>query len=73
MMMNDWSFGFGVGTGPVMMIIFTVIMVYPFWRICSKAGFPGVLSLFILIPLANLVFLYWLALAQWPNVPEGQS
>ena len=53
--------------GPVMMLVFTIILVLPFWRICKKAGYSGFLSLFILIPIANMIFLYWLAFAKWPR------
>lgn len=53
--------------GPVAMLFFTFLLVLPFWRICNKAGFAGALSLFILIPIANLIFLYWLAFAEWPK------
>jgi hypothetical protein len=48
------------------MLIMAAIVVIPFWRICSKAGFPGWLSLLMLIPLVNIAFLYFLAFAQWP-------
>ncbi|QDU08235.1 hypothetical protein [Gimesia aquarii] len=44
-------------------IFFTVI---PFWMICSKAGFPGWISLAVLIPVLNIVLLFFLAFAKWP-------
>ncbi len=53
--------------GPVAMLFFTILLVLPFWRICNKAGYTGAWSLFILIPIANLIFLYWLAFAEWPK------
>ncbi|MFV8836679.1 hypothetical protein [Aquisalimonas sp.] len=55
-----------VGLHLVWMLIVAAIVVVPFWRICRKAGYPGGLSLLILIPLVNLVFLYFLAFSQWP-------
>lgn len=54
--------------GLLWMILLAVVVVIPFWRICSRAGYPGVISLLILIPLANLAFLYFLAFADWPNL-----
>ena len=66
-MMNTWGSGDGFMMGPVMMLVFTIILVLPFWRICKKAGYSGFLSLFILIPIANMIFLYWLAFAKWPR------
>ncbi|QDT95574.1 hypothetical protein [Gimesia aquarii] len=44
-------------------IFFTVI---PFWMICSKAGFPGWISLAVLTPVLNIVLLFFLAFAEWP-------
>lgn len=53
------------GFGSLWMLLVGVIVVVPFWKICTKAGFPGVLSLLVLIPLVNVVFLYVLAFADW--------
>ncbi len=41
-------------------------MVYLFWRICEKAGFPGALGLLMLVPIANLILVIYLAFADWP-------
>ncbi len=41
-------------------------IVFPFWRICSKAGFQGALSLLMLVPIANIILPFYLALAEWP-------
>jgi|HubBroStandDraft_3_1064219.scaffolds.fasta_scaffold525309_2 hypothetical protein len=46
------------------------VIVLPFWKICSKAGYPGALGLLILIPLANLIMLLVLAFAEWPVLKE---
>ena len=50
----------------VWMLVVAVLVVVPFWRICRKAGFSGWLSLLVLLPVINLVFLYVLAFAEWP-------
>jgi hypothetical protein len=42
-----------------------VLIVWPAWRICSRAGFPGALGLLIMVPLLNLVLLYVLAFGEW--------
>jgi hypothetical protein len=56
-MMHDWgSFG---------MLIIATLLVVPFWRICNRLGIPGVTALLIVVPGVNLVFLYWLAFAEW--------
>lgn len=49
------------------MLLMGAVVVIPFWRICTKAGYPGPLSLLILVPLVNLVFLYVLAFSEWPS------
>lgn len=69
-MMHDWSYSFSFGFGPLMMLVAAAIIVFPFWRICEKAGYPGILGLLVLIPLINVIFIYWLALADWPNARE---
>jgi hypothetical protein len=46
--------------------IFAVILVIPFWKIFEKAGFPPALSLLMLVPIANLVAIYFVAFAPWP-------
>jgi hypothetical protein len=59
----------GVNIGPFeLLVLFTIpiLVVWPAWRICSKAGFPGALSLLIVVPLANLFLLFFLAFADWP-------
>lgn len=56
-----------LGGGYLVMLVWAAIVVVPFWRICQKAGYPGALGLLIVVPLANIVFLYYLAFASWPS------
>lgn len=37
-----------------------------YWKIFSKAGFNGALSLLLLIPIVNLFVIPYLAFAEWP-------
>ena len=41
-------------------------MILPFWMIFSKAGYPGALSLTMLIPFVGFLALLYLAFAEWP-------
>ena len=50
----------------VMLLVVILLNVLPFWKICTKAGFPGALSLLMLVPIANIVFLFYIAFAEWP-------
>ena len=43
-----------------------LLSVLPFWMICTKAGFPGALSLLMLVPIANVVLPFYIAFAEWP-------
>ena len=63
-MMQDEMSGFGL----FWMLFFLVLVLLPFWRICTKAGYSGWLSLLVLIPLANLIFLYFLGFSDWPSL-----
>ena len=38
-----------------------LIVIVPFWRICTRTGYPGWLSL--LVPFANIALLYFIAFA----------
>jgi len=57
-------------SGPVelLVILFMVVLftVFPFWMICTKAGFPGWYSLATVVPILNIFFIFFLAFAEWP-------
>jgi uncharacterized protein (DUF983 family) len=62
---------FGIGSTELLFILFLgIIFILPFWKIFTKAGFPGWLSLFMLIPLANILMLFYLAFAEWPALKK---
>lgn len=48
-------------------LVFAVIGIIPFWRICTRVGHSPWLSLLIAVPLANIIFIYYLAFADWPS------
>ena len=52
---------------PIVIAVCAVIVVVPFWRITTRIGYPGWLSLAVLVPILNLGFLYGLAFATWPT------
>jgi hypothetical protein len=56
-----------------MVPIAIVINVLPFWMICRKAGFPGPLSLLMLLPIANIVLPFYIAFAEWPALRQGRD
>ena len=48
------------------MLVIAIVVVIPAWRICQRTGYPGWMGFLILIPVVNLLFLYFLAFADWP-------
>jgi hypothetical protein len=55
-----------MGTG--VMVLLTVI---PFWKICTKAGFPGPLALLMAVPVANIILPFYIAFAEWPALRQA--
>jgi len=53
-------------------IFVAAVLVLPFWKIFSKAGFSGALSLLVLVPLVNVVMIFFLAFAQWPALQASR-
>jgi hypothetical protein len=50
-------------------LIFTVVMVIPYWFIFKKAGFSPWLAVLMFVPLANIIILYVIAFSEWKVVP----
>lgn len=48
-------------------LIVAAIIVVPFWQLCKRTGHSPWLSLLIVLPVANLVLVYYLAFAEWPS------
>jgi hypothetical protein len=51
----------------LIVIFWCAIFIVPAWRIASRAGFPGALSLLIVIPIINIVLLWVFAFVKWPR------
>lgn len=50
----------------IFFLISIAIIIVPGWLIASRAGFPGVLSLLLLIPVINIILLWVFAFIKWP-------
>lgn len=48
-------------------IIFNIVV---YWRICSKAGYSGAMSLLMFVPFGFLIMLCILAFGNWPALGE---
>jgi hypothetical protein len=55
------------GLGGLFWPLAAIIAIIPFWRICDRVGLSPWLSLLLLIPLANIIFVYYVAFAEWPS------
>ena len=60
--------GFGL---PELMVILTIlslglVVIWPAWRILTKAGFPGWLAIAAVIPMVNVALLVFVAFTEWP-------
>jgi hypothetical protein len=64
---------FNMGAQELIVLSLIAVVVWPFWRIFSKAGFPGWLAIGMLIPLVNLGLLFYLGFAAWPALPRSSS
>ena len=49
-----------------------LLILIPYWKIFGKAGFSPVLSLLMLVPLVNIIMLYYLAFADWPSLKQPE-
>lgn len=50
----------------LIMAFFLVVGLLPYWKIFGRTGFSPWLSVCMVIPLLNLVVLYYVAFAEWP-------
>lgn len=66
-----WILGFGsfLLFGIVVLhLLVALVLIIPTWRICTRAGFSGALSLFHLVPLiGSFIVMAVLAFSTWPN------
>jgi hypothetical protein len=61
-----------VGMPGLIVILFMAVMafivIWPATTICRRLGFSPLLGVFAVVPLANLILLWYVALAPWPRV-----
>ena len=60
-----------VSTWQIIIIVCIVaLIIWPWFKIFAKAGFSGWMALLMLIPLMNVIMLFYLAFAEWPALRE---
>jgi glycerol-3-phosphate acyltransferase PlsY len=66
------AFGLGIPESAAIAVL-AAIVILPFWKIFSKAGYPGALAIVMMIPILNLIMLVFLAFSEWPILRELQA
>jgi hypothetical protein len=52
----------------VIHVLFSLLLIVPSWRICERAGYSGLISLFHLVPVIGpFIVMAVLAFGDWPN------
>lgn len=71
-MMNENMFGHTMWAGHwLWMLAIAIALVIPTWRICQRTGYPGWIGILILVPMVNLILLYFIAFSDWPTDKKG--
>ncbi len=66
----SWLLALGSFTVFVLLVVhlfLSLVLIIPTWRICTRAGFSGALSLFHLVPvIGSFIAMGMLAFSTWP-------
>jgi len=66
-----WLIGLGVFALMVLLVVhvlLALLLIVTSWRICERAGFSGLISLFHLVPVIGpFIVMAVLAFGDWPN------
>jgi len=57
----------------LMILISLALTLIIWWKIFSKAGWSGALSLLMLVPFVNLIMAFYVAFATWPIQRELEA
>ncbi len=57
--MNGWSM--------LTVLLWAIVIIVPFWKISIKAGYSGWFALLMVVPIVNVIYLYFLAFSHWPS------
>ncbi len=74
--MSDSGAGAAFGASSLILgcvgLLSTAFFILVFWKIFSKAGHSGAMSLLLFIPIANIIVICMLAFGKWPIHEELQ-
>ena len=55
----------------VAIALMSLVVVWPAARICGRLGFSPWLGILAVLPIANLLLLWFVALAEWPRATRS--
>lgn len=65
-----WTLNSNIFLSPYLWFIILLIVVFhqvPYWRVAKKAGYPGWLSLLVMVPFFSHLFIWLFAFSDWPS------
>jgi heme/copper-type cytochrome/quinol oxidase subunit 2 len=74
----DMAAATAMGVGMLVFMVFMTLislalLILIWWKIFSKAGWPGALSLLLLVPVVNIIIPFYVAFATWPIQRELEA
>jgi hypothetical protein len=64
----------GISSTELLLVgILASLLIWPAWRICRRAGFPGWFGLAVVVPVLNVVLLYAFAFVPWPSLNSKRA
>ena len=57
----------------ILSLAIAIFFIYVYWRIVSKAGYNGAMSLLLFVPIANIIMILIFAFSEWPIQKELNS
>lgn len=51
---------------PIFYIVILAVVIFPHWKMFQRAGYSGALSLLLILPIINIIVLFWFGLSDWP-------
>ena len=62
-----------IGIVALLLILgYFAFILFVYWRIFSRMGYPGALSLLTLLPLVNVVLMIVIGFSTWPILKEAE-
>ena len=58
--------GVSLAVTAIICLAIFAFMIVLYWKIASKAGYPGAYSLLMLLPVVNLIIIILFAFTEWP-------